>query len=430
MKKNIFWIALLISITVNAQSFYATSSTAPDFDTATLKLTVANCDTAKIFSCNNSTGIALDTNNNIYSASGNGDIYKASITATTRQCHYLGSFNNPVIALVADVSGNLYAANENIIYKYDSQSQQFFIAGQMPVNFRASGDLFFYECRLFLTCGDGSNYFLVEVNVDNPSLSTYYMSLENKTAYGAFSLNSGNNSKAYILDIGATTTTAITNLYELNMQQRNVGPLICSYAEYITDAASNYRFSSSPNTTSLCAPLPVDILNFYCKVLNKQVELKWETGMEHNNNYFVIEKSMDGITFSEIGKRPGAINSNSIKTYSFIDYNVSKKAFYRLKQVDINGNSKYSKVLVAKNESSPPFNIIYRQGENTAEIFIDPIISGENCLTIFDISGNKQFTYSLQNNYNWINIEKLKHGIYILQINLSNGTVYIQRLIK
>lgn len=421
---------MLISIAVNAQSFYATSTTAPDFDTATLKLTVSNCDTAKIFSCNNSTGLALDTNNYIYSASGNGDIYKASLIDPTRQCYYLGSFNNPIIGMVADASGNLYGANGNIIYKYDSQSQQFFIVGQMPVNFGASGDLFFYECRLFLTCGGGSNSFLVEVNIENPSLSTYYMSLDNKTAYGAFSLNSGNNSKAYILDIGATTTTAITNLYELNMEQRSIGPLICSYTEYITDAASSYRFSSSPNTTSLCAPLPVEILNFYCKVLDKQVELKWETAMEHNNNYFVIEKSMDGITYTEIGKRPGAINSNSVKRYSFIDYNLLKNAFYRLKQVDINGNSKYSKVLVAKNESPNPFNFIYSQGENTADIFIGPTITGKNCLTIFDISGNKQLTYSLQNNHNRIDIEKLKHGIYILQIILSNGTVYNQRLIK
>lgn len=93
-------------------------------------------------------------------------------------------------------------------------------------------------------------------------------------------------------------------------------------------------------------PLPVSGLEFnISKKDNDKVQLQWKTFSELNNRGFEIQRSADGTNF----ETKAFVNSRSVNgsgaDYSYIDAAPLKgKSYYRLKQVDLNGNSKYSQI--------------------------------------------------------------------------------------
>jgi hypothetical protein len=73
--------------------------------------------------------------------------------------------------------------------------------------------------------------------------------------------------------------------------------------------------------------------------------VSWKTATEDNNEYFSIERSIDGMNFTPIGKIKGAGNSNSIKSYKFTDNTFDSNTsilYYRIKQTDYDGAISYS----------------------------------------------------------------------------------------
>jgi len=93
------------------------------------------------------------------------------------------------------------------------------------------------------------------------------------------------------------------------------------------------------------SPLPVELIRFTGRALEEQIRLEWSTASEHNNDYFNIEKSVDGHQFTSIGTENGHGNSERLLNYVFTDDNPSKINYYRLKQVDYDGKISTSKVI-------------------------------------------------------------------------------------
>lgn len=66
------------------------------------------------------------------------------------------------------------------------------------------------------------------------------------------------------------------------------------------------------------------------------------TASESNNQYFVIESSIDTENWNEVGVLSAAVNSSSTMSYSIINTNpFSGISYYRLKQVDFNNEFEY-----------------------------------------------------------------------------------------
>jgi hypothetical protein len=95
-----------------------------------------------------------------------------------------------------------------------------------------------------------------------------------------------------------------------------------------------------------CIPsesMPVELLSLTVSEYEGNIRVTWNTSSETNNNYFLLERSLDLNKYDLIGKIEGSNNSNTIKTYSYIDKDNVKGdyVYYRLKQVDYDGKSKY-----------------------------------------------------------------------------------------
>ncbi len=100
--------------------------------------------------------------------------------------------------------------------------------------------------------------------------------------------------------------------------------------------------------------LPIELSSFTAETNGNKVNLNWSTAMEVNNYGFEVERSQktevgsQNFNWEKIGFVNGNGNSNSPKCYSFTDENpLAGKLQYRLKQIDNDGNNKYSQIVEA-----------------------------------------------------------------------------------
>ncbi len=97
--------------------------------------------------------------------------------------------------------------------------------------------------------------------------------------------------------------------------------------------------------------MPVELASFNANVHNNKIELNWQMATEVNNYGFEVERSSvngnkSSVNWEKVGFVNGHGNSNSIKEYSFIDKAVTTgNYFYKLKQIDNDGNYEYSKIV-------------------------------------------------------------------------------------
>lgn len=103
--------------------------------------------------------------------------------------------------------------------------------------------------------------------------------------------------------------------------------------------------------------LPVNLISFLSKTFEDRVDLEWSTASEIDNDYFIIERKGEGDWIS-IGQVSGNGTTNELHFYTYSDYevDVSELAYYRLKQIDYNGEADLSHIIQS--------DVIKTQGHN------------------------------------------------------------------
>ena len=97
-------------------------------------------------------------------------------------------------------------------------------------------------------------------------------------------------------------------------------------------------------------PLPIELVSIYAKEYANANKIIWEVASELNNDFFTVERSIDGIAWREVSIVPGAGTSNQQRAYSVLDINFEKTInYYRLKQTDYDGVFQYSKTIFVDN---------------------------------------------------------------------------------
>jgi hypothetical protein len=208
----------------------------------------------------------------------------------------------------------------------------------------------------------------------------------------------------------------------------------------------NIRFSyDTPyNCTRLliCAasgscPTPVEFIRFDAIPANGVVDLSWITATEKNSSYFSVEKSLDGVTFTSIGKVDAAGNSSSVKQYAFRDKNaaVSGVVYYRITEYDIDGESTHSNIRSIKNISDSDISVVPNPSNGNFTVTVDG--GGQNTslsLIVYNTLGQIVYQSSDKNNggSNYsknIDIQNLPSGVYVLHLTTSGGT-WVRKIIK
>lgn len=155
--------------------------------------------------------------------------------------------------------------------------------------------------------------------------------------------------------------------------------------------------------------------------------LTWTTASEFNNAMFLIEKSVDGSKFINIGNVKGAGESEDLREYNFLDVMASgEKTFYRLKQVDFDGAFSYSDIVSIRHEFPNDFMVARMSAVATSNEFdltIDAMADGVMKYILANWKEEVVFENEmiLVNGLNELSIDLTdqKAGIYKLSLNMN-----------
>ncbi len=177
-------------------------------------------------------------------------------------------------------------------------------------------------------------------------------------------------------------------------------------------------------------PLPIQLLSFYAKMnTTNTVDLTWSTASEINNNYFSIEKSVDGVTFEKIMDVEAAGNSTTLISYKTIDKNPIKGlSFYRLLQVDFDGNQEYSAAVSLYNYNLDSHFNVYPNPAKASGFTVSSSgnTDGITQISLYNSGGVEVYSKTFFNTNGEMNFvinpsNSLIPGIYILACSNKNG---------
>jgi hypothetical protein len=190
------------------------------------------------------------------------------------------------------------------------------------------------------------------------------------------------------------------------------------------------------NILDCTPPLPVEMLNFEAYPNQQVNDIFWTTASEVNSDHFVIEKSNDAINYYELGRTTAAGNSNTMLDYSFVDQKPYAVTYYRIRQVDKNGQSKTYGPMVVNNENASGLSLenVYPNPAN--ESFFVDVYSKEAVpvdIFVYDSYGKLVHTemVEIEGKVNHeIQSSDWASGIYVIKmINESHGFNEVRRVI-
>ena len=179
--------------------------------------------------------------------------------------------------------------------------------------------------------------------------------------------------------------------------------------------------------------LPVTFLSFKVTDNNGKAYIQWSTANEVQNDHFEVERCRDGHAFETIGTvYPKNGNVAETKNYSFVDQNVSSAiAYYRIKQVDIDGNVLYSSIATYKgNDDRSDWNVAYNKSSKMCTVFFD-MPSGQCAdASIYGVNGqlilNRSFITDGSDRRQWL--INAAPGVYFIKIATQNN-VWVKQFI-
>ena len=179
--------------------------------------------------------------------------------------------------------------------------------------------------------------------------------------------------------------------------------------------------------------LPIKLLSFNAKRIGNSARLEWTTAYESNVDYFEIQKAGAGKDFTSIGKERAAGNSTAVQSYQFTDAApFSGINYYRLKEVDFDGQSTYSPI------QSLPFDTRF------AIIKMWPNPASEGFYIATDDANHQGFEIDLVNfegvhflhqtigenvTQTWVDLEHIPPGVYQLKLT-GDGWQQSEKIVK
>jgi len=192
----------------------------------------------------------------------------------------------------------------------------------------------------------------------------------------------------------------------------------------VTVSSSNFFRSWTLNASSVPLPIELKEINAVCK--NDFVLINWSTISESNNDFFTLEKSYDGINYTEIAQIDGNGTSTQINSYSYQDEKSQSEVYYRLKQTDFNGTV----------ETFAPITINCFSNEDIISIQPNPNdgkftlhgLKENNLIIISDLLGKIIYQEKAKAENMEVQLNEFSFGMYNVQI-IDNDKSFVKKLI-
>ena len=200
-----------------------------------------------------------------------------------------------------------------------------------------------------------------------------------------------------------------------------------------TPPTTGYNLNFSGTAGISCTLLPNELLTFSAKydLSNKVVNLDWKTMSETNSHYFEVQRSLDGDEFEKIDVVFAAGNSSVQKNYHIIDKNAVPEVmnYYRLKQFDLSGNFKYSKIeAIVYSDLNSKIQVEPNPTSNAADVIFNSASEGIYHINILDFTGkilvSKEIKINSGKNVIPLDLSKFANGVHF--VTLQGGGDFLK----
>ncbi|MCX6350426.1 MAG: T9SS type A sorting domain-containing protein [Bacteroidetes bacterium] len=171
------------------------------------------------------------------------------------------------------------------------------------------------------------------------------------------------------------------------------------------------------------APLPVVLTQFGAQLVSPTTTLlSWTTASEIDNDYFEVQRSLEGTSFIKVGEVNGMGTKNNQTDYTYTDdfgSQMSPVIYYRLKQIDYNGKYEFSpitKVMLNKVSNEYDVTAWYSQNDNNLHLSLLNFDKENITVSLFDVQGKLVNTASIHNRSSFntfeMDMSALPRGMY------------------
>lgn len=162
-------------------------------------------------------------------------------------------------------------------------------------------------------------------------------------------LNGGTNPTTRYFRTTIRTTDAVTTTIDYNY---NAFSLVGGNGSYVTFDSDGGVATSYLNNGCGVDPiiLPIELIDFTVSTDNKINRLDWSVASERDNDYYTIEKSIDGLKWQEMTNVNGYGTTTEQQNYYVYDNDVDLITnYYKLSQTDFNGQKTDLKIIAIDN---------------------------------------------------------------------------------
>ncbi len=197
----------------------------------------------------------------------------------------------------------------------------------------------------------------------------------------------------------------------------NGGSVVVGAGGYIWTPVAQNQFSPwTLASVSLANPLPIELLWFTAAADAGAVNLFWATATESDNDFFTVERGLDGEAWTDLLQVDGAGSSSEERHYSAVDPEpLEGTSFYRLRQTDLDGAESWSDAVSVAMTGG---------GGSALTVFVDHGLihathgfAAGGTAEVIDPSGRVLLrTITTQEDRTLIDARHLPSGVYMLRI--------------
>jgi hypothetical protein len=189
-------------------------------------------------------------------------------------------------------------------------------------------------------------------------------------------------------------------------------------------------------TSLLAVALPIELISFSAAEKDNVNEILWETATEENVRIFVVERSLNGSDWTLLGEE----KPNNSKRYTMMDRNPAKTTYYRLRNIDNDGKTELSQMIVVNRKTKNSKGIKFTASPNpvadVVKIAFDNGVKGSVTTNIMNVAGqivHTQLTAALSKDVEIttydVNMSDLPAGTYFFQVSTDTDE-FVQTIVK
>jgi PKD repeat protein len=203
----------------------------------------------------------------------------------------------------------------------------------------------------------------------------------------------------------------------------------------VTDAEGRIQTYTQTVIINSLGSLPVEWLIFNGENAEEGNILRWKTAKEVNNEQFVVERSTDGASFTDIGRVVAEKNVQDQHNYQFMDIHpVFGKQYYRIRQIDIDGQFSHSNTIeLVRAENDITLSLYPNPAEKEVTMVVNTLKEIIADWQLYTSTGNEvkkgQTSFSPSQSVVTLPLSDLPNGAYYIRIAID-GKRYHRSFVK